>query len=163
MPDPHRPHPLAAAAAIVFRDRQAMARRMVRHGRIGAQQAEAQMLPWLAIACRCGAQLAELDEPLAELRVTRIYRGRGLPPEAGSRSDAQARAILADQICPRERWAPLLARARDAAVIAAETDPARRDDARRLYDLAQALAPEIPFNPAPPFLKRGDSPRKDAA
>ena len=48
-------------------------------------------------------------EPLADLREKD-------PDGVWTLSDAQARAILASNICPRARWVPLLAKARDAAL-----------------------------------------------
>jgi hypothetical protein len=105
---------LARIAAAAFADRQAEAARLVRNGGMLRGEAERRLAPWLAIACLAGADLPELDEALAELREKD-------PDDVWTFSDAQARALLASDICPRARWVPLLAKARDAALRRAET------------------------------------------
>jgi hypothetical protein len=104
---------LARIAAAAFADRQAEAARLVRNGGMLRGEAERRLAPWLAIACLAGADLPELDEALADLREKD-------PDNVWTFSDGQARALLASDICPRARWVPLLAKARDAALRRAE-------------------------------------------
>jgi len=105
---------LSRIAADAFTVRQSRARAAVAARKMPRAEAESRLLPWLAIACLAGADLPELEEPLAELRVT----GTDGEPIF---SDAQARALVADRICPRARWAPLLGKARDEALRHADT------------------------------------------
>lgn len=132
---------LARIAAAAFADRQAEASRLVRNGGMLRGEADRRLAPWLAIACLAGADLPELEEPLADLREKD-------PDDVWTFSDAQARALLASDICPRARWAPLLAKARDAALRRAEavahTQHPDRDTlmatARALRGLADGLS-----------------------
>ena len=110
---------LAQLAARLFTARQVKARAAVRARQADRAAAERHLLPWLAMACLAGADLPELDEPLADLRTVD-------PDGIWTLSDAQARGLLAGQICPRARWAPVLGAARDAAVDRA--DAACRSD-----------------------------------
>lgn len=105
---------LASAAATAFTQRQNRARAAVAARKMPRADAESRLLPWLAIACLAGADLPELEDELAQLRET----GTDGEPIF---SDAQARALLADRICPRSRWAGLLGRARDDALRHADT------------------------------------------
>ena len=105
---------IATAAAAAFTLRQLRARAAVSARKMTAPDAEARLLPWLALACLAGANLPELDEELAQLRVT----GTDGQPIF---SLAEARAVLADRLCPRARWAPLLGKARDEALRHADT------------------------------------------
>ncbi|ABD25076.1 hypothetical protein Saro_0629 [Novosphingobium aromaticivorans DSM 12444] len=93
--------PLAALAAAEFRKRQQRAREIVRNGGMRALQADKHLRPWLAVACLCGADLPELEEPL------RVRRQDG--------NEGEARWLAADDICPRAHWVPVLASARDEA------------------------------------------------
>lgn len=107
-------------------------------------EADRRLAPWLAIACLAGADLPELAEPLADLRTFDLEGGR-------TTTEAEARACLAAEICPRARWAPLLAKARDAALDRAEASlrsdrlpqaelDADLSAARALRDLADAFS-----------------------
>lgn len=89
------PLPLAILAAEEFRRRQIKARAVVATRRMTKAQAEAHLRPWLAIACTLGADLPELADLLE--------------------SREGNRWLTADDICPRERWAPVLIAARDLA------------------------------------------------
>lgn len=108
------PNPaISRTAAAAFADRQQRARQLVANRGISRAAAEDKLRPWLAIACLAGADLPELAEPLAQLRTSG-------PAGEDIFSDAQARALVADHICPRARWAPMLGRARDEALRAAD-------------------------------------------
>lgn len=132
---------LANAAAAEFQLRQARARRMVRDGTLSETAATRALRPWLAIACRAGADLPELEDGLAELSVTSLDGTAWLTP-------GQLRARLADDICPARIWRADLIAARDAGLSAADTNPAAADRARALVAIAAALAPNIPIKPA---------------
>ena len=145
-------------AAAAFTQRQQRARRAVGAGELTRAMAEDRLRPWLAIACRAGADLPELEDPLADLR-QKDPAGNWLC------SDAEARAVLADQICPRASWAPLLAKARDHALRDAEalalsprTPPPERDAALAHARALRALADHFTWDPAgsrhvPPYLE----------
>lgn len=143
---------------------------MVRQKEINPVTAEAHLRPWLAIACLCGADLPELVEPLADLTAK----------DAGSDSwivsEAVARFMLSGDICPRQRWVSVLAKARDEAAATADliaadqfATPDRRAAARlqavELDAIARALALDpsgrFPVPPATPL--RSALPERSAA
>lgn len=155
---------ISRTAAAAFAARQQRAHQLVANRGISRAAAEDKLRPWLAIACLAGADLPELAEPLAQLRETGT-------DGAAIFSDAQARALVADHICPRARWARLLGRARDGALIAADrftpaggarrspADAAAHDaalsDARGLMLLAAAFAADPNGrHHVPPFLTK---------
>lgn len=142
---------LAADAARAFRTRQAKARSVVASGKMDARAATERLLPWLAIACLCGAELPEL-EPLLE----------GFVPLVGAIPDqATRRSIIAEELCPRARWAPLLAASRDAALDAGV--PEFEAD-RALVRLARALEHDPNRrHPIPPYRPRMNENRSAAA
>lgn len=108
------PANIASQAARLYLARKARAELAVVNGTMARAKATQHLRPWLAIACLCGADLPELAEGLAERRVTNItYVPRGKRPV--DVTDGEARWLLADEICPRSVWAPILASARDAA------------------------------------------------
>ena len=131
---------LANQAASEYRRRHQAAHEAVRTGRMDIATATGHLRPWLAIACLCGAELPELDEGLADIRTMQIV----WPPERAGQSpdisEGEARARLADDICPRERWAPLLAKARDAAYAGPLATPEQIRSAIALRDIANHLA-----------------------
>lgn len=98
---------LAGIAGAELRRRQGEARRLVDGGRLPIAKAEQLLRPWAAIACRLGADVAELAGIIAANR-TEGWAAAG------------ARSWAADQICPRATWAPVLATARDVAIAKAE-------------------------------------------
>jgi hypothetical protein len=113
----------ATIAAQQFTRRKALAQQAIAARVATSDQATRKLLPWLAIACRAGADLPELNEALADLRSVQITHG----PGAGQYrdvSDAEARALLADEICRPELWRPELQRATGAALRKSENDPA---------------------------------------
>lgn len=145
----------ADIAAAEFSHRRAAATRKVASGELDRAGAEALLRPWLAIACRFGAEVPEIAEMLRELRA--MARRDGDPFLSAS----AARAILADDIHPRARWLAALAAARDQAIerSARPAVPAAHiDRARRLCQLAWhaqrtvycpgALPPYRPHGPA---------------
>ena len=126
---------LSRAAARAFCQRQAKARELVRSGRMDPRTATDHLRPWLAIACRLGADLPELAEGLAGTRVVQIWPAEG----ARSFTDIEARALLADDICARRIWAPVLARARDHASAGPQDTPEQREAANALAAMARHL------------------------
>lgn len=96
--------PLANIAADEFARRRATASRKVAAGELPANQANALVLPWLAIACRAGATLPELADDLADIA------------EGGVLTPAMARRVLADEICPLPRLRETLCNATAAAI-----------------------------------------------
>jgi hypothetical protein len=131
---------LANQAASEYRLRHERAHEAVRTGQMDLVTATGHLRPWLAIACLCGAELPELDEGLADIRTIQIV----WPPERAGQSpevsEGEARARLAHDICPRVRWAPLLAKARDAAYAGPLTAPEQIRSAIALRDIANHLA-----------------------
>lgn len=139
--------PLPTIAAQQFRTRQSRARDMVGRGGMTRAQASAHLAPWLAIACLCGADLPELADRLADYRQDTRF----------PISDAEARWLVAEDICPRARWVPLLAAARDGAVdraAAALDDTAARAAAAALQRIAIHLAHDPNGHHLPPYLPR---------
>jgi hypothetical protein len=122
---------IAMLAAEQFRQRQAKAQGIVRNGGMLAGQAERHLRPWLAIACICGADLPEL-QGLIEAR--RIGHEAIIGP-------GHARWLVAEDICPRREWAPLLGGARDLAFdrFVADQNPDRQRVAADLQRLCLAL------------------------
>lgn len=136
--DPATPTDLANLAAAEFQRRQARATELVRTGAMTADLATARLRPWLAIACLLGAALPELEDGLAELRICQRFPGGTM----GSRSDPDARTILAADICPRGVYLAALATARDAAIRAEN-----RAATAALRALGDALKLTIPYRP----------------
>jgi hypothetical protein len=137
---------LAAIALVEYERRLASARRKVADGAIEPREADALLRPWLALACRSGADRAEYDDALAELRV--------IPAEEGKLffDDSSARAAVADDICPLPAIRAALASARDQAIERATDaeglDLARNDRAGGLVALAIAFGAP-PYRPKP--------------
>ena len=155
---------IASAAASAFTQRQRRAGAAVAARQVTRADAEARLLPWLAIACLAGADLPALEEELAQLRES-ATDGEPLF------SAAEARAVVAARLCPRARWAPLLGRARDEALRAADrftpagsarrspADEAEReaalDAARQLMLLADHFAADpTGRHPVPPYFEK---------
>lgn len=105
--------PLATVAAAEFRKRQGRAREVIANRGMSRGQAEQHLRPWLAIACLCGADLPELAE-LLEDRRSAVDLATA-PEDQRALREAEARWLAADDICPRARWVPVLAAARDDA------------------------------------------------
>lgn len=116
---------LARAAAQAFRHRQQQGRRLVAANRLGIQAATDKLKPWAAIACLCGSDLPELNEGIAGHRTRYITWGTDALDDIGE--DA-ARAQLAEEICPRAQWAPVLEHARDYAPRRTEEEQLAADD-----------------------------------
>lgn len=131
-----------------FRRRQAKADELVKAGQLDRGPAEASLRPWCAIACRLGVNLPELEQALA------------------ARSDQDpwlARALIADEICPRGTWIPALAVARDRAVGDAH-DNETIARARGLLRLARHFTHDLNRkHHLPPFRDRAPAAREKAA
>lgn len=100
---------LAVTAAEEFRTLHSYVGRAVAAGRVTRQAAEQRLKAWLAIACRLGSELPQLDAGMA-------YQREAFPRDR----ESFLRADYADQICPRSIWIVELARTRDKAFDAAE-------------------------------------------
>lgn len=107
---------LARVAGEAFTTRQARAREAIRRGESTLDKANVALRPWLAIACLCGADLPDLEEPIASYRTLQCVAGAEPP----TFTEAQARGLIADEICPRATWVRILATARDNALERAE-------------------------------------------
>lgn len=105
--------PLATVAAAEFRKRQQRARDVTRNRGMSIAQANRHLAPWAAIACLCGADLPELAELLADRRID-VGLAQASEEERPLR-EAEARWLVAADICPRPQWVPVLAAARDEA------------------------------------------------
>jgi hypothetical protein len=144
--------PLATVAAAEFRKRQKRAREIVGNRGMSPASANRHLAPWLAIACRCGADLPELAELLADRR---IDVGLALASEEEKPlREAEARWLAADDICPRSQWVPVLAAARDAAFasyLADEQNAALVSAAAALQRIALHLAWDPNGCHVPPF------------
>lgn len=124
---------LAATAAAHYRRRAQRAAEAVRTGQFDRTAANQALAPWLAIACLAGADLPQLIEPIAE------YRAKDADG-ADIVSERQARALVAANICHRAKWAPILAKARDAALDGRHDTEEQIADARALTALANHFA-----------------------
>jgi len=106
---------LATLATVEFRRRQANARTKVAEGRIDRDTAERLVRAWAAMACRLGADIAEL-RPLIDGFTT--IAGRPL-------TEAERRAQVAEDLCRYDAMIAVLVKARDAAAAkAGPADPA---------------------------------------
>jgi hypothetical protein len=152
--------PLAQIGLEQFRTRQAKAHEVVRQGKMAPAQAEAHLRPWAAIATLCGADLPELAGIFADIheclhpagrhgREADISTGGPTPPQA----DGMTRWIIAEEICPRARWVPMFAAARDAAMDRLHLDdsPEAIASAAALHRIAVALAYDINGHVIPPY------------
>lgn len=134
MPEPS----LSQLASAEFTRRQLFAQAQVDAGTWSRARADAALRPWLAIALWFGTEPTETRELLAEWR--------GILDRAGWPATA-ARALAADDICPRAEWLAELHRAADAARAAHVGDPADEPRATRAQNLA-LLAMRAPVSPA---------------
>lgn len=128
------PMDIGKAAGQQFLARQSRGRELVRTGRMDPRTATDHLRPWLAIACHCGADLPDLEEGIANLREVNLIWG-----EAQDVTEAEARARLADEICLRSRWAPVLAKARDDALTGPHATPDQCANALALREIASHL------------------------
>ncbi len=137
----------AAIAAEEFCRRRETALRKVAAGEIDLRQGAALLQPWLALACRAGADLPDFADAL---RSWRQPLPGGRMGETLQFTEQEARALCAEDICPREQAVETLAAARDAALYRHDTAPTP-ERARRARDLV-ALACAFharPFQPRP--------------
>jgi hypothetical protein len=112
---------------------------------------------WRAIALLCGSDVShdpDLAEALADERIVQVYPGDGTGPWPRTVDESEARALLADRWCGRDRWSRWLEKATRKAEAAADASQAEADitHARMLQALGHrldCLAPYIPRAPLP--------------
>lgn len=151
---------LAETAAREFTALHASASRARAEGRIrsdaGRAAAEQRCRAWLAIACRLGSQLPQIEAGLAWWR-------KAFPRDR----ESLIRAEYADEIFPREIWIVELAQTRDRIFDAAEAAAlAGTPDADKLVrraialrQLADHFAHDINGrHPMPPYVRPADRP-----
>lgn len=151
-PRRHTPAALASFAAHQLAQRMANARAALRAGRVDQDRATEGIAAWRAIALLAGADLSrvdpQLEDALADLRVVQLFPGGA----HASRSEDEAREILAADCCPPRRWAAYLARQRDRALEAADGGhPTALETARLLQGLSDLLELRIPYLPREPL------------
>ena len=138
-------------AARLYSARKARAAQMVRERAMPANHANGALLPWLAIACLAGADLAELAPLIAERLNPEPITGQPFAITQG-----EARWLVAEDICPPHRWIAILVKARDGAISRSLAVPEDRAAASDLCQLAHYLTRNLGFAiPA--------SPQRDAA
>lgn len=130
--------PIAVIAANEYRQRQRAAVEAVRNRVMPAEQAQRHLRPWLAIACVCGADFDELVEPIGDLRSKDTLGQWNI-------SETEARWLVAEDICQRRQWAPLLEKTRNVAFdrFLADACEPNRASAVALQRLALHLAYDI--------------------
>lgn len=144
--------PLATVAASEFRKRQQRAQDVVRNRGMSRGQAEQHLRPWLAIAVLCGADLQDVADLVADRR-----EDVGLAEAAEEQRplrEAEARWLVAEEICPRPRWVPILAAARDDAFnryLADSQNPALTTAAATLQRIALHLRYDVNGCHVPPY------------
>lgn len=126
---------LAQIAFDQFAQRRRYQQRQRQDGRITAEEADARLFPWLAIALRCGAPAEGLHIQMPG--ALRLLMADGM-------EERWARACMADDYCPLADALAVLAKARDAALRADESNP----NTRALVQLARAFPTCPPFAPA---------------
>lgn len=144
--------PLATVAAAEFRKRQQRARDVTRNRGMAIAQAHRHLAPWAAIACLCGADLPELAELLADRRID-VGLAQASEEERPLR-EAEARWLVAADICPRSQWVPVLAAARDEAFnryLADSQNAALTSAAAALQRIALHLTYDINGCHVPPY------------
>jgi hypothetical protein len=149
---------VADLAAEQYRTRQTRAATVVRNGGMTRTEAERHLRPWLAIACTAGATLPDLAPLLTELDEINRASSHTMFPGA-------LRWIAAEEICPRAIWAPVLARARNAAFdrFLEQGNDANMTVAANLQRIALALQHDINGHHVPPYTAPADRPQQVAA
>ena len=133
---------IAQYAAEAFAARKLMARQTVDARRMSLSQAEAHMKPWAAIACLAGADLPDLADAIAD-RTSKGADGEWIT------SPAEARFLVALDICPRDTALAVLAVARKAALDAL---PEQGDPNSPQFTAASALNKLAVHLGCPPYL-----------
>lgn len=160
-----RPLSLPQLAAEEYRRRAAKAAAVVASRQMSRAQAEAHLRPWLAIACTLGADLPELAGLLKDRAIQLAPAGRHGGPNLSSGADistgvptppqvdGMTRWLVASDICPRAKWAPLLAAARDNALDRLHLDGSEEavGTAAALLRITQALAHDINGHQVPHY------------
>ena len=125
---------------------------MLRAGQVTQERTHAALRPWLSIALLCGAAITDLQlasetrgqllDDLATLTFTPVDADEAERDYARLR----ARSLIADEVCQRSVWAPILTRARDAAMALIADGGASEDDqlsAHQLVVICRHLAHDI--------------------
>lgn len=111
--------------------RRDIAQQAIDSGKWSVAAANRALAPWAAIAIRAGADVPPLRGALADEadRARQSWRDFST-----SRIDAVSRALLADDICQREQWAPLLIEARNRSLdrFTQPTPPAEAETDRAI-------------------------------
>lgn len=135
--------PIALIALEEHDRRTASARRLVALGKLPQVAADRELRPWKAIAVICRAPGVLIADVSDYRRTIVYYAGDGSPANYNYLApESEARAELADDLCPCAIWSVALAKARDAALGKAN-NPERVSRARNLCILARAL--EVPL------------------
>ncbi|MDP3550636.1 MAG: hypothetical protein Q8R81_09585 [Novosphingobium sp.] len=150
---------IATIAAAEYRKRQQRGQQIVRNRGMSIAEATRHLRPWLAIACLCGADLAELAQLLEDRRAVVKSPGDRRHGAEGDISpvdqqEREARWIVAEDVCPREHWVPILAAARDDAFnryLAAADDAALTSAAAALQRICLHLAYDINGHHVPAY------------
>lgn len=134
------PLPIADLAAAHYNRRLRAARDSVAAGQLPAAKADAALLPWLAIACRCGSEVGPI---CSELDIMAQGRQRFGPPHTITPAEEreQDRLALADWLSPPGRRAMVLVAAWTRAL---ENDEPEAADYRRLADAIGVRLPALP-------------------
>ncbi|WP_288413805.1 hypothetical protein [uncultured Novosphingobium sp.] len=146
----YRDRYIAHLASEEFIDRQKAAARVVASGQATQSRANAELRPFMRLACDLDADLPWIRDEVAGLRepVPVVY-GQWADP-----GERLARMWLADDLCPRPAVVTALTKARDRALQRAEAEPARWPRASRLIALAWAYDCQPYASVAPPPLQR---------
>lgn len=135
------PEDLPAIALRVWQSRSGPAEAMVRSGRWSRSDADAKLRPWNAVAVLCWASI--FAGPIGERRRPIVfYYGDGSPGDYNHQCDeAEARADVARDLCPRSEWEPVLSQATAAAIDAYEVNRSAQTEqaARDLLAVCRAL------------------------
>jgi hypothetical protein len=161
------PPALSQFAAQEFTRRQRSAPAAIAARQTTRDKANHDLRCWLAIACLAGADVPELADGIAALRVTQVYRPASTPKPAAQRqasrhdaaggisggvpsaawrteeiSEAEARRLLAAELAPDGLWREVLLKATQSAFDKANT-PETSARAAQLRQLCAAL--RVPF------------------
>ncbi len=131
------PLPIADLAAAHYNRRLRAARDSVAAGRLPADKADAALLPWLSIACRCGSEVGPIRGELDAMAQGRQRFGPQHTITPAEEHDID-RFALADWLAPPGRRAMVLVAAWTRAL---EHDEPEGAEYRRL---AQAVGVSLP-------------------
>lgn len=159
------PHPpaIATTAARLYRAQQAVLSRRVAEGAVERETAEARLRALLRACVVTGADLPEITDAIADLRVVQIF-----PQGAGVSSEDARTHPLAEidaRGCSAGEMRAAVGRLRDAAIAALPpgADGARLENARALIALARALGCRAPLDTRGPLEPSEREPERTAA